>query len=352
LLAHHARVRGGELGAGLLQRGARGEPAEQLRHPVPAFVLHRRPEVVRARDHVGEELGLGRIGHARLEDADHGRRGRAQLDAAADDGRIAMERRGPERVREHGHVGRLTPVIGSVQEPAEHGAKPHDLEERPVDHARGDEAGLPARADQREVHRGEVAERADGLRARFEVADLGHGEGEVVGADAECGLADVDQPVGIAVDERPQQHGADDAEDGGVGADPERERHHHGQREALGAEQRAAGEAEVAGERLRGVEPARPPHALDGFAGEEDVAELLDRGEARGFRVLAAIDPLLDGKCQVGADLLIELVDLGGLHAFSSRPAGGFMTSPMARTSWVQRSCSRSSCALPLAVSW
>ena len=48
-------------------------------------------------------------------------------------------------------------------------------------------------------------------------------------------LPDVDQPVLVAVDERPQQHAADDAEDGGVGADAERQRQDDGEGEALGA---------------------------------------------------------------------------------------------------------------------
>ena len=37
-------------------------------------------------------------------------------------------------------------------------------------------------------------------------------------------LTDVDQPLLVAVDQRPQQHAADDAEDRGVGADAQRQR--------------------------------------------------------------------------------------------------------------------------------
>ena len=55
-------------------------------------------------------------------------------------------------------------------------------------------------------------------------------------------LADVDQAIFVAIDERPQQHAADDAEDRGVGADAERERHDDGGGQALGAQQRAQGE--------------------------------------------------------------------------------------------------------------
>ena len=45
-----------------------------------------------------------------------------------------------------------------------------------------------------------------------------------VGAEARRALADVDEAILVAIDERPQQHAADDAEDGGVGADAERQR--------------------------------------------------------------------------------------------------------------------------------
>ena len=74
-------------------------------------------------------------------------------------------------------------------------------------------------------------------------------------------LADVDQAILVAVDERPQQHAADDAEDRGVGADAERERHHDGRGESLGAQQRAQRDAHVLRERGGRVEPAAAPDA-------------------------------------------------------------------------------------------
>ena len=61
-------------------------------------------------------------------------------------------------------------------------------------------------------------------------------------------LADVDQAVLVAVDQRPQQHAADDAEDGGVGADAERQREDDGDGQALDPGQRPQREAEVGDE--------------------------------------------------------------------------------------------------------
>ena len=52
-------------------------------------------------------------------------------------------------------------------------------------------------------------------------------------------LTDVDQPILVAVDERPQQHAADDAEDRGVGADAKGERDDDGDGESLDPGQRA-----------------------------------------------------------------------------------------------------------------
>ena len=61
------------------------------------------------------------------------------------------------------------------------------------------------------------------------------GTENVAVADAERGraLADVDQAIFVAIDERTEQHAADDAEDRGVGADAERERHDDGERRGL-----------------------------------------------------------------------------------------------------------------------
>ena len=83
----------------------------------------------------------------------------------------------------------------------------------------------------------------------LEVVDLGHRERRVLGAEARRALADVDQPILVAIDERAQQHAADDAEDRGVGADAERERHHDGGGQPPGAPQRAQADAHVLRER-------------------------------------------------------------------------------------------------------
>ncbi len=79
----------------------------------------------------------------------------------------------------------------------------------------------------------------------LQVAQLGHGEVSVLDLDPGRALADVDQPILVAVDERPQQDTADDAEDRGVGADAERERDDHGEGQTLDPGQRTKRELEV-----------------------------------------------------------------------------------------------------------
>ena len=78
---------------------------------------------------------------------------------------------------------------------------------------------------------------------------------DVLDADALGALADVDQPVLIAVDERLQQHAADDAEDGGVGADAERQRQDDREGQALDPHQRPPRETQVGQEIHRHTRP-------------------------------------------------------------------------------------------------
>ena len=125
---------------------------------------------------------------------------------------------------------------------------------------------------------------------------------------------DVNKPILAAVDERPQQHAADHAEDCGVGADAERERDHDRGGQALGAQERSQADPHVLRKRVGHVEPAAVPHAPHFLAQVRHVAELPQRREAGGLRILAAVDPFLDVDRQVAADFVVEVV-LVGSHA-------------------------------------
>ena len=198
----HRAVRRAQLGARRVEIGAGREPAEQLRHPVHAAGHHRRRQVMRAGHDVGDDLGLRRIRHRRLEHADDGRRAVAEADGLADDRRIALERRVQNR-----WVSTAAPAASGrrrrAEQTAEHRPKAHHVEVRAADDAGADHARL-AQADHREADGGEIAEGGQRLDAGAQVLDLGDREVGVLGADSGRALADVDQPVLVAVDERPQ----------------------------------------------------------------------------------------------------------------------------------------------------
>src|SRR6516162_2157255 len=220
-----------------LERDAGRESAEELRHPMRPVGDHRGPQMMRARHNVRDDLGVSRIRDRRLEDADHRGGPRTETDGRADDIRVAVERRRPEPVSEDRRPGRVGTIVIRVQQAAEHRAKAHHVEERTTDDARLDHAGLAAETTQREVHRGEVAEGGDGRDARLEVVQFRYRERDVLGAEAGGTLADVDQLIFVAIDEGAEEHAPDDAENRGVGADTERERHHDRGGEAPGAQE-------------------------------------------------------------------------------------------------------------------
>src|SRR5262249_55031510 len=142
-----------------------------------------------------------------FEDADDGRRPfayAAQAYRFAYDGRIFAKRGCPETIREHGDAGGIGPVVLRPDETPKDRMKAHEVKAG----AAGDDAfngtGL-TQADHRATHGGEVAERAQGLNAGLEILDFGHGERNVVVANAGSALPDIDQPGFVAVDQRLQQ---------------------------------------------------------------------------------------------------------------------------------------------------
>ena len=106
VLADHRRVGRGQLGARVLDRCLRRQPAEELGHPVHALDVHRRAHVVRAGHHVGDDLGVGGVRHRRLEDADDRRRSRAEAHRPANHAGVAVEEAGPEAMRQDHGAGR------------------------------------------------------------------------------------------------------------------------------------------------------------------------------------------------------------------------------------------------------
>ena len=237
-------MRRSQLGARLLERRARRQPAEQFGHAVHAAILHGGGHVMRAGHHVGDDLGFRGIRDRRLEHTNDRHRAVAELDGLADDRFVAVEPGGPEAVGEDRGRRGLRAIVGRIEQPPAHRAEAHHAEVRAADHSGLDDAWV-AEADQCEFERREITERANGGDARAKVADLRHREVGVLAAAALRRLPDVDQPLFVVVDERTQQHAAHHAEDRGVGADAERERENDSDGEALDPCQRSKGVANI-----------------------------------------------------------------------------------------------------------
>jgi hypothetical protein len=183
-------------------------------------------EVVRAGHDVGDDFGVLGIWDGGFEDADDGS-GPIAKDTAikansfADDGRIFLKSGRPETIRENDDAGSVGAVVLRSDETTEDRLKAHDVEVGAADDASLNFARL-TQADHGEPDGREIAERAQGSNAGAQILDFGHGERCVDVADARGALADVDQPVLVAINERFEEHAAHQREDGGVGADAER----------------------------------------------------------------------------------------------------------------------------------
>src|SRR5262249_12168230 len=131
------------------------------------------------------------------------------------------------------------------------------LEERPS-HDAGLNGSRLAESRHGEAGGGEVAEGAERLGARAQIADLRHRKGDIGAAFA---LAEVDKAIFVAVDEREQQATAQKAEYFGVGADAEGQGEDDSYAEAFGADQGAGAEFSAHSKRRQTLLTCRFPLA-------------------------------------------------------------------------------------------
>jgi len=192
---------------------------------------------MRAGDNVGDELRFNRVGNARFENADDDGGARAskavEADRLADDARIGLHRTCPEPVGQYHGSGSLWTVVVRTQEASEDRPQTHDVEIIAVHNAAVNFTRL-AEADHREIHLGKRAERGDGLQVFADVVDFGNGEGGVIVTNARSAFANVKEAVFVAVSQRPEQHPANHAENGGVRADPQSQSDSHRQPQCPG----------------------------------------------------------------------------------------------------------------------
>ena len=160
---------------------AGGEAAEKFGHAMDAAGDHGGGEMVRAGDDVGDDFSFGWVRHGGFEDADDGggagaaRIAGIEFDGLADDGRIAVERGGPEAIGEDDGAGGVGAVIVRVEQAAEDGMQSHDVEVGAVHDAAADFAGF-AESNHAEADGREVAKFADGFYARLQILDFRDGE--------------------------------------------------------------------------------------------------------------------------------------------------------------------------------
>jgi hypothetical protein len=171
MLFQHSGMYDPQLSASRFEIRARREPAEQLSHAMHAARDHGGREVMRAGDHVGNDLGFGRIRHRRFQYAYDGCRARAETDGLANYRRVAFERRGPEAVREDGGARGAGAIVAHIEQAAQDRVKAHHLEIRAAHHARRYRTGF-AETDHREADGREIPERGNSLHSRAQVLDL------------------------------------------------------------------------------------------------------------------------------------------------------------------------------------
>jgi len=123
---------------------------------------------------------------------------------------------------------------------------------------------------------------------------------------------------------RPQQHGVDDAEYGGVEADADRQRQDHHGGESTAPAQHAQRVADVLPQL---VDPDGNPDRPRVLLRARDAAECFERRGPGVLRRQPAVDVLLDGALEMIADVVVQRVEVtAALHA-------GRSTRVMARAS-------------------
>ena len=160
---------------------------------------------------------------------------------------------------------------------SEHRHDAEEIEEVAVGH-HGRQTGARRSGLKPPGRRAVARELRDGRRLPAELREVG--ERNAVAIAERRNAVDLHQLAGLGERQRPQQHAADDAEDGGGRADAKREHEDDGQCESGCAEERAETEPQILQQLL---EPPPAPRVLAFFAQPQRVAELQARGSMRFF---------------------------------------------------------------------
>jgi len=257
----HHRDHPGHVRVRLLDADPRLQPRDRLVAEVPDE--HLGPVEAEGQQHVGvavEEAKAARQDPddlARLSVHDHLLPHRIGL---------RSERPLPVGVAQHHPFGRGGRVVFGRERPAQVGAHAQNREEGVADEERVDSLWIPAPCyrDRCPVPQGDVLEGTPLL-------PVGHVGGRSLvqqgHVDPGRGVPHGDQPVGLVVRERLEQHAVDDAEDGRARPDAQRERDHGDQREQRGTHEGPDGAANVLRHEVLPGDSIRPPGRLDGRPG-------------------------------------------------------------------------------------
>jgi hypothetical protein len=237
-----------QLGIGLLERHAVGEPRDR-EQVVPAAI-----QVNRLGDRQPEIRRLARPPLRKPErwrhDADDAKRAIVEEHRSPEDRRIGAEALLPEAVAEHGDVAAFRHVVIGPDRAADQRRDAHDVEE-PAGDARGVQLRRVAAAGQVHGAAGVGVGRHRGERRRPLGPDRELVRADRVAIDAGLGtpLPDGDEPVGVRVRQRAQQHRVGDAEHRRCRADSEGHEGDDGERERGRASQHTPGLSDVGEER-------------------------------------------------------------------------------------------------------
>ncbi len=277
------------------------EPAQVLAAPARRIAVQ---VVADRRPHLGRRvvvpLGIERL-ERRGHDADDAVLAIAHDQRAPDDRRIGAETAPPQLVAEEQHPPVIRTVVLGGEAASERRTDAHHVEVVPA-HADGRH---PLRLAARDQRRHPRAHHRELLEAAAPLAPVEHGrEADVAREPLGVAIADGHEPLGIRIRQRAQEDGVDHGEDGGVGADAERQR-----------DQRRGGEAGRAPQHAEAVAQVLPQHLekrqaaliAPGLGNLRVAAELEPRGAPRRGGIEAARSVTLLEHLEMEAQLLAQL---------------------------------------------
>jgi hypothetical protein len=194
-------------------------------------------------------------------------------------------------------------LILAREGPAERGPDADRLEEAGHQLERRHELGLFAAGDRRAAccKRGHPRE---ALVERPPVLDIRIGRDVLHVTRPRVGRPDEDEPIRVGVGQRPQQHGAEQAEDRGIRADAETERENRDARERRVPAQHARADAQVLHEMVERGESRAVPVVLPDL---REAAEPDERLAPRLVRRHSGAQVVVDVHVQVALKLRVEL---------------------------------------------